>query len=332
MAELSVTIASANVEPKVRFAVVSWAPVGSTMAVVGNDAKIGSWDPSKGLVMKCSLGSQRFESEPDYWSVETEMTLEELGKVEFKFVRKDPNESTWQWDDGENRKVKTTECSGLSTILLPVVRFRDGSGAESDLTGRFYSTVKERREMSVRVVSDNIILGSCPRRPEHLDLLKSLGVTVVMNFQAETDAMKNCVEGIGMEENALAISPLYDKVGIKYVWMPTEDMSSAARAAMLPQAAYVMAGVLRQGHKIYVHCNAGVGRSVAAVCGYLYYCVGMAPRQVEHVVARSRTVAYFDFPALDVAKARYEGLFGGPSPSLNEEKVRLLTAAGLPVE
>merc|ERR1719215_182200 len=104
-----------------------------------------------------------------------------------------------------------------------------------------------------------------------------------------------------MEENALAVAPLYEAAGIEYVWMPTEDMSTAARTAMLPHASFVMAGFLRRGHKVYVHCNAGVGRSVAAVCGYLCYCVGLSTRQMQHVVARARTVAYFDFKALDTA-------------------------------
>lgn len=41
--------------------------------------------------------------------------------------------------------------------------------------------------------------------------------------------------------------------------------SSAGRIRMLPQAVYLLHGLLANGHTVYVHCNAGVGRSTAAV-------------------------------------------------------------------
>jgi len=127
----------------------------------------------------------------------------------------------------------------------------------------------------------------------------------------------------------LAIKPLYDKAGIEYVWMPTKDMDTAARAAMLPHASYVLEGLVARGHVVYVHCNAGVGRSVAAVCGYLRYCVGLSIAQLQHVVARARTVAYFDVKALESARPHFEAMFGPPRKELEEQKQQLLEEAGL---
>lgn len=319
---------------RVRFAVVSWAPPGTTVAVVGKSASLGAWSAENGHEMACSLGSQRFESEPDYWWVDVEVPAVELasGSVEFKFVQRTPGAGCWTWDQGENRTVCLNDCYGKDLVLLPVEQFKDGSGAEANHTGRFYSTVKERKEMSVRKVSDEIFLGSCPRLTKHIGELKDRGITAVMNFQAECDCKNNFVEGIGMELDALAVAALYEHAGIEYVWLPTEDMSTAARTAMLPHASYVMSGLLRRGHKVYVHCNAGVGRSTAAVCGYLLFCVGLSLRQMHHVVARARTVAYFDFKALQGAEPRYRAQFGAPDPALAGQKLRLLEAAGLPVE
>lgn len=314
----------------VRFAVVTWAPPGAEVLVIGNHDSLGSWKQVDAIPMQCSLGKDRFDSEPDYWWTEVQLPRAGLETIAYKFVQRAPGNNEWQWDDGENRKI-SIDCDHTtsSTMLLPVERFREGSGAESDYTGRFYGLVRDRRAISVRKVSNQLYLGSCPRQEAHIGYLQELGITAVMNFQADCDAMKNCVEGIGMEENPHAIAPLYEAANIEYVWCPTEDMSTAARAAMLPHASFVLAGLVRNGHKVFVHCNAGVGRSVAAVCGFLYYCVGLSPRQMQHVVAKARTVAYFDFKALESAKPHYTKLFGTPGDEWAAKKDEFLKGAGL---
>lgn len=277
--------------------------------------------------MTCSLGSSRFESESDYYWVDVNLPAESISRAEFKFAINTGEQ--WQWEDGSNRLLSemVNGHDGPGLVLLPVERFRAGSGSENDLTGRFYQTVKDRKEISIRPVSENIVLGSCPRRKEHVDRLKQMGVSVVLNFQTEEDCQKNCILGIGMEENALAVSKLYEAVGIQYVWLPTWDMSTAGRRAMLPHASFLLAGLVKRGHKVYVHCNAGVGRSVGAVCGFLRYCVGLTDRQLQHVVARARTVAYFDFTALEDARPNFEVMFGGPDESFAPLKRSLLEAA-----
>ena len=89
---------------------------------------------------------------------------------------------------------------------MPVVRFAEPGGGESDHTARFYQGVKERGEISIRKVLEQLFVGSCPRHRSHIDQLKSLGVSVVVNFQTEEDCKRNCVSGIGMEEDPMAVS------------------------------------------------------------------------------------------------------------------------------
>jgi len=91
-------------------------------------------------------------------------------------------------------------------------------------------------------------VGSCPRQRSHIDYLQSLGITTVFNFQTEDDCKRNCVAGIGMEEDPLAVSKIYESKGMQYIWMPTFDMSTDGRAQMLPQASFLIAQVLRRGH------------------------------------------------------------------------------------
>ena len=108
----------------------------------------------------------------------------------------------------------------------------------------------------------------------------------------------------------MAVSRIYDSKGMQYIWMPTFDMSTDGRAQMLPQASFLFGQLIRRGHTVYSHCNAGVGRSVAAACGYLTFFLGLSLRQMQHVMASSRPVAYFDFEAMERARPHYQALFG----------------------
>lgn len=74
--------------------------------------------------------------------------------------------------------------------------------------------------------------------------------------------------------------------------------SPAGRVRMLPQAVYLLYGLLENGHSVYVHCNAGVGRSTAAVCGLLMYVLGWSLRKVQYYLTASRAAVYIDKEAL----------------------------------
>jgi len=256
--------------------------------------------------------------------------------VEYKFVELGDGGARWEELGGGGNRVLLLDDEALlegpePVRLLPVERFAEPGGSEHDHTGRFYSGVKERQEISVRKVVGQVFLGSCPRKQDHIDYLKGLGITVVVNFQTEEDCRKNCVADIGMEEDPMAVSRLYESRGMEYIWMPTFDMSTDGRAQMLPQGSHIFDSLIRRGHVVYSHCNAGVGRSVAAVCGYLTFALGIPLRQMQHVVAMARPVSYFDFEALGRARPHYESMFGkalvtdrGESDGGKAEAMRLL--------
>lgn len=309
---------AASPEPEapraVRFSVVSFAPKGVQLAVIGGCLELGDWAIERAPKLQCRLGETRLQSEPDFHWVDVPFKdLPADGSVEYKFVELDGAKVKWE-DLGspkQNRRLELDSERAGDVALLPVVRFAEGNGGESDHTGRFYQGVKDRGEISVRRVLSQLFVGSCPRQKEHIDYLKSsLGVTVVVNFQTEEDCKRNCVAGIGMEEDAHAVSRLYASLGMEYIWLPTFDMSTDGRAQMLPQASFLFLSLLRRGHVIYSHCNAGVGRSVAAACGCLHFGLGLSARQMQHVVAASRPVAFFDFKALERARPHYEAMFG----------------------
>lgn len=79
---------------------------------------------------------------------------------------------------------------------------------------------------------------------------------------------------------------------------------------MLPQAVILLYGLLENGHTVYVHCNAGVGRSTAAVCGHLMYVLGWGLRKVQYYLTARRAAVYIDEEALVRAENDFHIKFG----------------------
>lgn len=84
----------------------------------------------------------------------------------------------------------------------------------------------------------------------------------------------------------------------------------AGRTRVLPQAVFLLHGLLENGHTVYVHCNAGVGRSTAAVCGLLMYVLGWSKRKVQYFVTARRAAVYIDEEALVNAQEDFMQKFG----------------------
>jgi atypical dual specificity phosphatase len=85
-----------------------------------------------------------------------------------------------------------------------------------------------------------------PDRP----VLRRLGINVIVSLQAERGP-----GFAGMEAEA-------------YLWLPTVDATPPTMAQLRLGAGFIDQAV-RAGHKVYVHCYAGVGRSPLVCAAYL---------------------------------------------------------------
>ncbi|KAI1240832.1 hypothetical protein IHE44_0009276 [Lamprotornis superbus] len=191
---------------------------------------------------------------------------------------------------------------------LPIAHWIEVSGHTDEMkhTTDFYFNIAGHQAIHYSRILPNIWLGSCPRQLEHvtIKLKHELGVTAVMNFQTESDIVQN---SWGCNRYPEPMSPeilmkLYKEEGLAYVWLPTADMSTEGRIQMLPQAVCLLHGLLQNGHTVYVHCNAGVGRSTAAVSGWLKYVMGWSLRKVQYFLAARRPAVYIDEEALNRAE------------------------------
>ena len=127
----------------VRFSVVSFAPPGSSLAVIGSSASLGKWSLEKAVTMKPRLANARLQSEPDFHWADVDIPEAGSERIEYKFVERGSDGVKWEELGGhQNRVLELETQEDGQAILLPVVRFAEPGGGESDHTARFYQGVK----------------------------------------------------------------------------------------------------------------------------------------------------------------------------------------------
>ncbi|XP_033861496.3 laforin [Acipenser ruthenus] len=286
--------------------------------VLGSRSEMGQWDPNNAVPMKPAQ-AMLSTSEPSCWI--GEIILKEPFKETFwfKFIKRFGDHFTWEGNGPHHDRFCTYDDSNVvdGVYCYPIGHWIETTGYTNEMkhTTDFYFNIADHQAMHFSKVLPRIWLGSCPRQLEHVTvkLKHELGVTAVMNFQTEWDVVQNssgCRPRKSESMRPETMMELYRDNGLVYVWIPTPDMSTEGRIRMLPQAVFLLHGLLENGHTVYVHCNAGVGRSTAAVCGLLMYVMGWSLRKVQYYVTSRRAAVYIDEDALVHAQEDFYQKFG----------------------
>ncbi|XP_020488554.2 laforin [Labrus bergylta] len=286
--------------------------------VLGSREEMGQWDPSRAVQMKASQ-KQVSTHEPCLWIGEVQLTEPCRDTLWFKFVRRVRGTFIWEGSGPSHDRCCAFDESNVvdGVYCNPIGHWIEETGHTDEMkhTTSFYFGVAGQKAMHFSRVLPRVWLGSCPRQVEHvkIKMKHELGVTAVMNFQTERDMVNNSSGCRRDPEEVMTpetMMHLYKDCGLVYVWIPTADMSTEGRIRMLPQAVFLLHGLLENGHTVYVHCNAGVGRSTAALCGLLMYVLGWSLRKVQYFVAAQRPAVYIDEEALIQAQADFMQKFG----------------------
>ena len=128
---------------------------------------------------------------------------------------------------------------------------------------------------------ERVLVGSCPRTPEDVERLAAeAGPTAVLCLQCE-----DCHRALQIDGAAIARRGA--ELGLKMVRVPIRDFDHGDQGLMLPEAVRVLASLLESGHRVYVHCTAGINRASLVTVGWLTFVEGLhLEAAVEQVQSR----------------------------------------------
>ena len=134
-------------------------------------------------------------------------------------------------------------------------------------------------------ITPEIFIGSYPSNRLDVERLKNgLKITAVFNLQTDKDFVD---WGIDWKE----LSGIYLQTDMVVERVPILDFDAVDLSAQLSRAVDVLDRLIKVGHRVYVHCTAGIGRAPAAVIAYLAWCLDWTIDDAEAHVLNSRSCA-----------------------------------------
>lgn len=143
------------------------------------------------------------------------------------------------------------------------------------------------------VIRYDMAIGSCPRRASDLDILRAeTGVSAVLSLQHD-----ECLEQHGIDY------PHHVRHGCTLRLMmkrcPLRDFDPDDQRRSLPDAIRTLHQLLRQDHRVYIHCTAGINRSPLVVLSYFTLVEGQSLEKALAFLQRARPGAYPTLEAYD---------------------------------
>lgn len=120
--------------------------------------------------------------------------------------------------------------------------------------------------MNYTIISDSLIVGSQPQKPEDIDHLKAEeNVAYILCLQQDKD-----IEYWGID-----IDPIVKRckeVGVRHMRRPATDFDPDSLRSQLPKAVSSLEWAIFEGKgRVYVHCTAGLGRAPAVAIAYMFW-------------------------------------------------------------
>uniref|UniRef100_A0A0A9E6G0 Tyrosine specific protein phosphatases domain-containing protein n=1 Tax=Arundo donax TaxID=35708 RepID=A0A0A9E6G0_ARUDO len=120
--------------------------------------------------------------------------------------------------------------------------------------------------MNYAVISDSLIVGSQPQKPEDIDHLKNEEkVAYVLCLQQDKD-----IEYWGIDFQAVVRR--CKELDIQHIRRPAVDFDPDSLRSQLPKAVSALEWAISQRKgRVYIHCTAGLGRAPAVAIAYLFW-------------------------------------------------------------
>lgn len=132
------------------------------------------------------------------------------------------------------------------------------------------------------VVRHDLVVGSGPRASSDLDAIRgATRASALLSVQHD-----ECLEKLGIDYAAYVRHGR--RLGLTMERQPPRDFDPADQRRGLPAAVCGLHGLLRQGHRVYVHCTAGINRSPRVVLAYLTLGEGIGLEAAMTLLVRAR--------------------------------------------
>lgn len=120
--------------------------------------------------------------------------------------------------------------------------------------------------MNYTLITDNVIVGSQPQKPEDIEHLRhEENVAYILNLQQDKD-----IEYWGIDLQS--IIQRCQQLGIRHMRRPATDFDPDSLRSALPKAVSSLEWATSEGKgRVYLHCTAGLGRAPAVAIAYMFW-------------------------------------------------------------
>jgi len=143
-------------------------------------------------------------------------------------------------------------------------------------------------------IEGDIFIGNAPQSSVDVARLKQMEITAVVSLQSDQDFKSHRIDW-----KKLQSAYQYNDITIQRY--PVIDFDEADLGERLHEPVQALHNLLTIGHRVYVHCNAGVCRAPATVLGYLCHYRGMEIEQGLEYIRRNRPQAHPYISAVEKA-------------------------------
>ncbi len=134
-------------------------------------------------------------------------------------------------------------------------------------------------------IQPELFIGNCPRSAVDVERLRrGPGITAVLNLQTDVDFTDQGIDWTALHERYL----VSDLVVVRW---PIEDFNPGDLRKKMIGAVQRLEALLSAGHRVYLHCTAGVGRAPAVAVAYLSWNRGWVLEEAHSYVVGQRACA-----------------------------------------
>lgn len=195
----------------------------------------------------------------------------------------------------EHGQVWEREPTRHLEILDPKTYDGDGNFWKNSDSGHIVNGHIEKHDANFvggltfdKIGETGLFIGPYPQSEEDTETLKTAGVSGIFNVQSHVDIEHRGVNWSNMLE-------YYSSRDMKAIHFPIKDFNEEELVAHLFEGACQLNQMICEGHKVYVHCTAGMGRAPAIVLAYLCLFKKVDnwwdPSAVDKMVKSFRTVS-----------------------------------------